>query len=268
MAGQNCRMRSFVGLRGAPLQRKIFSITLVPRHATYMASERFAAFVEQFLSSLSIDAELPSEIDILQPYYDPEVRRVVHEMCRTFYAGAHARIGVWGINPGRFGAGITGLSFTDPWAVENDLGIETTLTGRRELSAEFISRVISAYGGPKAFYHDVYMSALSPLGFIRNGVNINFYDDAELASRLRPQIIQWMNLALDAGVRRDVTIILGTGKLRQYSERYIRSEVGLDRVIYLDHPRYIMQYRRRDVAVYVQKYVEAIRSCLDSSNRS
>jgi hypothetical protein len=229
-----------------------------------MASERFADFVERFLSTLTIDAQLPHGIEVLQPYTDPEVRRVVHQMCRRFYVGEGQRIGIWGINPGRFGAGVTGLSFTDPWAVAHDLGIETTLTGRRELSAEFISRVISAYGGPTSFYHDVYMSALSPLGFISHGVNINFYDDAHLALLMRPQIVQWMKTALNAGVRRDVTIVLGTGKLRQYVERYVRSDVGLDQVIYLDHPRYIMQYRRRYVDDYVQKYVNAIRSCVGS----
>lgn len=230
-----------------------------------MASDRFGRFVERFLSTVTVDVRLPPGIEVLRPYSDAEVLRVLGIMCRQYYGGTHQRVGVWGINPGRFGAGITGLSFTDPWAVEHDLGITTKLTGRRELSAEFVSRVIEAYGGPKPFYHDVYMSALCPLGFVRNGVNINFYDDADLARRIRPKIIEWMNLTFDAGVRRDVTIVLGAGKLRGYMERFVKDDVRLGQVIYLDHPRYIMQYRRRDVNEYVKLYVETLRSAVRSA---
>lgn len=232
-----------------------------------MASEDFGRFVEHFLSNVTVGVELPADVQVLRPYTDPEVRRVLRLMCRKYYAGGHPRVGVWGINPGRFGAGVTGLSFTDPWAVAHDLGIPTTLEGRRELSAEFISRVIAAYGGAQKFYRDVYMSALCPLGFTRHDVNINFYDDAQLAKTIRPKIIEWMSQALDAGVRRDVTIVLGAGKLRSYMEKHIRTDVGLAEVVYLDHPRYIMQYRRRDVEAYVELYVETIRSCCNSDLR-
>lgn len=227
-----------------------------------MASRSFGRFVETFLTTLSIDGTLPEGIEILYPYSNVEVRRVVHEMCSRYYASRRPRIGVWGINPGRFGAGLTGLAFTDPWAVKHDLGITTSITGRREMSAEFISRVIEAYGGPGAFYSDVFMTALSPLGFIRNGVNINFYDDAELEMMMSPQIITWMKRTFDAGVRRDTTILLGSGKLRTFMERNVREHVGVRDVIYLDHPRFIMQYRRSQVSQYVSLYVETIRACV------
>lgn len=132
------------------------------------------------------------------------------------------------------------------------------------MSAEFISMVIAAYGGPDDFYRDVYLSALSPLGFVRNGVNINFYDDAALEKMMTPHIIEWMNDVFAHSVRRDVTILLGSGKLRTFMERSVRDAVGIKEVIYLDHPRYIMQYRRRDVGDYVQLYVETIRSTASS----
>ncbi|MBU3678659.1 MAG: DUF4918 family protein [Candidatus Kapabacteria bacterium] len=230
-----------------------------------MASETFAEFVESFLRNVSIPEPLPSGIEVLQPYSDAEVRRVLHTMCVRYYAKSSRRIGVWGINPGRFGAGLTGLAFTDPWAVQHDLGINTTLGGRREMSAEFISMVIAAYGGPQTFYHDVYMSALSPLGFIRKGVNINFYDDPALEKLMTPNIIRWMDDVLSHNVRRDVTILLGSGKLRTFMERSVREAVGVSEVIYLDHPRYIMQYRRSSVLEYVQLYVDTIREAVHST---
>lgn len=228
-----------------------------------MPSRTFGQFVETFLTTLSIDGSLPEGIEVLYPYDSDEVRRVVHEMCRRYYSSAGPRIGIWGINPGRFGAGLTGLAFTDPWAVEHDLGIATSIAGRREMSAEFVSRVIEAYGGPDAFYHDVFMSALSPLGFVCKGANINFYDDPNLERTMTPRIIAWMQKILDAGVRRDTTILLGSGKLRTFMEKNVRQQVGVDEVIYLDHPRYIMQYRRSQLDDYVRLYVDTIRSCVD-----
>ncbi len=227
-----------------------------------MASERFARFVETFLSTAEADVALPPGIEVLRPYEDPEVIRVLRAMCRAYYTGDQQRIGVWGINPGRFGAGVTGLSFTDPWAVTHDLGITTSLTGRRELSAEFISGVICAYGGAAAFYRDVYLSALCPLGFVRDCININFYDVADLSARIRPKVIEWMNTVFDAGVRRDVTILLGSGKLRDFMEKHVREQVGVAEVIYLDHPRYIMQYRRSQLDEYVRLYVDTVRTCV------
>lgn len=230
-----------------------------------MASETFAEFVERFLTTISIPDRLPRSIEVLQPYSDTEVRRILHEMCLRYYASASTRTGVWGINPGRFGAGLTGLAFTDPWAVQHELGITTSLSGRREMSAEFVSMVIAAYGGPDSFYSDVYMSALSPLGFIREGVNINFYDDAALEKMMRPHIIGWMNDVFAHAVRRDVTILLGSGKLRTFMERSVKEAIGVSEVIYLDHPRYIMQYRRREIEQYIQLYVDTIRQAAASA---
>ena len=233
-----------------------------------MVSKSFGRFVETFLTTLSIDGVLPEGIEVLFPYSNDEVRRVVHEMCIRYYTSHGPRIGVWGINPGRFGAGLTGLAFTDPWAVEHDLGIPTSVTGRREMSAEFISRVIEAYGGATEFYRDVFLSALSPLGFIRKGANINFYDDPELERTMTPLIISWMRKVFDAGVRKDTTILLGSGKLRSFMENKVREQIGVSEVIYLDHPRYIMQYRRSQVGDYVRLYVETMRTCVTQSGKT
>ena len=191
---------------------------------------------------------------------DPEVQRVVRAVVRTYYTAAPPRLSVWGINPGRFGAGLTGLSFTDPWAVAHQLGVTTTLVGRRELSAEFISDVIDAYGGPLAFYHDVYLGAVSPLGYVKDGVNVNFYDTPELLRAVTPYAIACMNEQLACGLRKDVAVVLGSGKLKQAVERHIKPHVGIQHIVYLEHPRFIMQYRRSQRSAYVDRYVDTLRS--------
>jgi hypothetical protein len=218
----------------------------------------FGRTVEQLLTSLTLDVTLPDGFSVLDPYRSDDVRSVIHQFCATYYTGTHARLSVWGINPGRFGAGVTGLSFTDPYALTHQLGLQSTLTGRREPSAEFISSVIDAYGGPIVFYRDIFMSALSPLGFVKDGKNINFYDDARLKVDIVPFVLDSMRTMIKAGLRTDATVLLGSGALKTFFEKHIRPHIHFDTVVYLDHPRYVMQYRRREMERYVQEYVRTL----------
>lgn len=221
-------------------------------------SDRFAKGVAAFLTSLRLDIALPRGFQILDPYQHAEVRDVVRQFCARYYAGTQPRVPIWGINPGRFGGGVTGLSFTDPHALTELLGLNTAITGRRELSAEFVSMVIEAYGGPTAFYRDHYLSALSPLGFEKGGKNINFYDDAGLAKKIAPQIRRWVQQQTELGLATDRAVVLGTGKLRDYMERDVRGATSYTTIEYLEHPRFIMQYRRKQVGEFVEKYVDTL----------
>jgi hypothetical protein len=215
----------------------------------------FGHSIADFLTTVRVDIQLPIGFELLNPYGDAEVCRVVRAMCSSYYSGNGSRIGVWGINPGRFGAGVTGLSFTDPEALREDLGIDSAITGRREPSAEYVYKVIRELGGPSEFYRHFYLSALCPLGFVRNGVNINFYDDTEFADRLAPQIVNMMKTQIAFGLRTDRCVVLGTGKLRTFFEKVVRSHIHFERVDYLEHPRFIMQYKRKQIDQYVSKYV-------------
>lgn len=234
------------------------------KQPTFISIE-FGQRIARFLTSLDFSVSLPPGFEVLNPYVLPEVQSIVETFCARYYTDAQPRLAMWGINPGRFGAGITGLSFTDPFALRNTLGIESKLDGRRELSAEFIYHVIDAYGGPEKFYRDVYMSALSPLGFVRHGVNINFYDDAKLMQDIVPFIRRCVKMQQSFGLRPDVCVVLGTGKLRTFMERHVRHELSYTNVVYLEHPRYIMQYRRSLISDYVAKYVDTIAEIVSSS---
>jgi len=221
-------------------------------------SDRFARGVHRFLTSLDLTTPMPPGFEVMDPYADPEVRKIVKAFTAKYYAGDQARVPILGINPGRFGGGVTGLSFTDPYAVTEILGINSAVRGRRELSAEFVYKVIDAYGGAATFYRDFYLSALSPLGFLRDGKNINFYDDADFASKIRPQIVQWMRRQISLGLRTDACIVLGTGKLKDYVESRLRPDLPFGRIEYLEHPRFIMQYRRRKLTDFIDRYVDTL----------
>ena len=218
----------------------------------------FSNSIADFLTTLNLGVDLPAGYEVLDSCQDPEVRRVVRLFAETYYAGEQQRTAIWGINPGRFGAGVTGLAFTDPYALTTMLGIDTTIAGRRELSAEFVWMVIEAYGGAQRFFADFFMSALSPLGFVRGGKNINFYDDTDFLLAIEPQILAWVHEQTAAGLRADRCIVLGTGKLRHVMEHQLRPHLDYGHGDYLEHPRFIMQYRRKRVGEYVDKYVETL----------
>jgi hypothetical protein len=209
----------------------------------------------EWLTSLRYPAALPNGIAILDPYRQPEVRAAVTRFAARFYSDSNARIGIFGINPGRFGAGVTGIVFTDPVVLRDVCGIPNTLGDRRELSATFVYQTIGAFGGAEAFYRSFYLSALCPLGFTRDGKNLNFYDDAQLLERTIPFIVESLAAQLTFPLRREVALVLGSGKLRSIAERINKEHRFFDRLLVLDHPRFIMQYRRRQVASYCEQYV-------------
>lgn len=226
----------------------------------------FGASVAEYLTSLRFTGSLPQDFEVLNPYVFPEVRRVVTSVCHRFYVDTKPRIGIWGINPGRLGAGLTGLSFTDPVSLRDLFGVSSSITGRTEPSAQFIADVIRSYGGPEPFYRDVYVSALSPLGFLRDGKNVNFYDDPRFATNILPWIDEQVAIQESFGLRRGIAIILGKGKLQTYVERNLRRHREWDQVTYLEHPRYVAQYRRSAWDQYVETYVQTIRNLVHSDS--
>jgi hypothetical protein len=105
-----------------------------------------------------------------------------------------------GINPGRFGAGVTGVNFTAPNQLKEFCGIDHEFKKQSELSAEFIYEMIGAYGGTEKFYSNFFIGSVCPLGFIKQGKNINYYDDRKLLETVEPFIIKNLNQLLDFNV--------------------------------------------------------------------
>ena len=99
---------------------------------------------------------------------------------------------------------------------------------------------------------------MSPLGFVKNGINLNYYDDPALAASLRPWIIQMFREQLLFAGRQEACICIGGEKNYKYLKG-INDECGFfDRILPLAHPRFIMQYRRKQVQDYVRQYLAAL----------
>ena len=140
----------------------------------------WATHLFSFYNTLEPPKNLPDQIEWLYPQKEPGVMKIVEQFLQRYYSDDKPRKIFLGINPGRFGAGVTGVNFTAPRQLKEFCGIDHPFKNQTELSAEFIYDMINAFGGPSRFYGEFFIGSVCPLGFIKNGKNINYYDDKEL----------------------------------------------------------------------------------------
>jgi hypothetical protein len=222
-----------------------------------MASTR-AEKILQFYRHLQSPAKLPGGIETLYPYNDSAVQELMQQFFHKFYHDNRPRRLMLGINPGRLGAGITGINFTAPRQLQENCGIDHTLKPSSELSAEFIYEVINAYGGVAPFYRDWFIGAVSPLGYTKEGKNINYYDDKKLQSAVTPFIVNSIQQqCLLAGKTGDC-ICIGEDKNYKFLSLLNEKYKWFDTISTVPHPRFVMQYRRKQKAQYIDRYVQAL----------
>lgn len=188
----------------------------------------------------------PRPISILNPFAKEEVRHVCRQFYEKYYADDQPRNVILGINPGRLGAGITGINFTDPDKLERICGIANEFDKKAELSSRFVYDWILRAGSVASFYERNIILSVCPLGFVREGKNINYYDDKNLQARCEKLIIRQQNLLRDEAQVTNKAYMLGKGKNYQYFKKLNDFHGWYDEVIALPHPRWVMQYRYRD----------------------
>jgi hypothetical protein len=212
-----------------------------------------------FLGKLSLDKRLPAGVKVMNPYKDPYTFSLCAAFYEKYYSDNDQRTLLLGINPGRFGSGTTGISFTDPLKLEKICNIPNTLPKKPELSADFIYMMIEAFGGPGVFYRKYLISAVSPLGFVKEGLNINYYDIPALQKAVTPFIIESVNQMLNLGLSRDRCFCIGEGKNFIFLDTQNKKQGWFKEVIPLPHPRFIMQYRRKKLQTYIDIYLNALK---------
>lgn len=226
-----------------------------------MAENRETVFAEKVITLYnSLHLQLPSilETEVLNPYRDEKVMGYVQRFFRKYYTDHSKRTFIFGINPGRFGSGATGISFTDPVALREYCAIDNDLGSKRELSSEFIYSVIAAYGDVSKFYRQFFITATCPLGFMKGNKNYNYYDDKMLQDTVTPFIRQTWKQQLQLGAQTNVAICIGSGKNLKMLEKLNGDFPFFERIISLEHPRFIMQYRRKKLNQYRELYLQAL----------
>lgn len=201
--------------------------------------------------------DLPSsfgDIGVMNPYKNEYTLSLTKEFYEKFYSDNNPRKLILGINPGRYGGGITGIPFTDPINLENECDIANDLDKRHELSSRFIYRMINDLGGTKNFYADCFIGAVSPLGFTRDGKNINYYDDKVLQELLKEFIIHSLEGQLKICGNPETVYCLGQGQNMKYLETLNSEQHLFERIIPLPHPRWVMQYRLKRIDEFIKDY--------------
>jgi hypothetical protein len=225
--------------------------------------ETFADKIIAFNKSLDFIGELPIGINIMNPFREnKEIIPISSAFYKKFYNDNSNRHLILGINPGRFGAGLTGIPFTDPKRLVTTCGIEFKGALVHEPSSAFVYEVIEAFGGNETFFKKFYINSFCPLGFKtigKNGkeINHNYYDSKELNNAVYYFIIENIKKQIAIGVNTDVCFCLGTGKNAMFLLK-INNEYGFfKKIVSLEHPRYVMQYKSRSKQTYITKYLNA-----------
>lgn len=229
----------------------------------------FAEKVIAFNKNLKFpeDVRLPKNISVMNPFdtadeSDPESLRISDEFYTKFYSDNTPRHLILGINPGKSGAGITGIPFTSPESLKEDCGIACSKNGR-EVSGRFLYEVIKKYGGVAFFYSKYLISNVCPLGFIKRTdknreVNRNYYDYTNLMVSTTPFILKTLKQQIDFGIDTDKVYCLGNGDNYKYLNNLNKEHSFFGEVIPLPHPRYIAQYKQKDKEKYVATYLEKL----------
>jgi hypothetical protein len=180
------------------------------------------------------------------------------EFYQRFYSDDNPRKILLGINPGRFGAGVTGVPFTDPLLLEDICEIPNSFHKRRELSSAFVYEFISALGGIRQFCSEFYITSICPLGFIRDGKNYNYYDSKALQEAVMPMILDNLKTQIGFGADTSIAYSMGKGKNFKFLQKLNDEHQLFERVVALPHPRWVMQYRLKSKDIFVEEYVNAL----------
>src|ERR1700710_751533 len=190
-----------------------------------------------FLFNLQLLTPPPEGINVLFPFADEVTKQACTTFYQKFYHDNQPRYCIIGINPGRFGGGITGIPFTDPIRLEKECGIANNWARKQELSSVYVYDVINAFGGSEAFYSQFYITSLSPLGFTKDGKNLNYYDDKEPIKSIKPFAVECLHKQLNWGLHRTTAFCFGDGKNFNFISKLNAEYHFFERVIPLPHPR-------------------------------
>src|SRR5690554_5646013 len=213
-----------------------------------------------FNKNLKYEGNLPSTFDVLNPYLDnPETLDVMRAFYTKFYNDSQPRKFIIGINPSRHGAGVTGVPFTDTKRLKSACGIEMKSAHIHEISSVYLYDVIEAYGGTKIFYNDFFINSPFPLAIIQSSksgqwLNANYYDDKNLFEAVKPFMIECLQNFIAMGLNTSEVYVLGK-KNATFIQKLNQEAQLFDKLVVLEHPRYIQQYKSKDKQLYIDKYL-------------
>ena len=225
----------------------------------------FASKVIQFNKELSFEGMLPNGIRVMNPFKENnEIISITEIFYNKFYNDENKRKLILGINPGRLGAGATGIPFTDTKRLSEICNIKIQSIATHEPSSVFVYELIEEYGGAINFYNDYYINSICPLGFIEqnpkgNWVNCNYYDYDELFSTMQNFIVSSLKTQIGFGIDTSTCFVLGKRNAK-FLNLINKKEKLFHSIVAFDHPRYIEQYKSKSKDKYISEYLKKLTS--------
>lgn len=229
-----------------------------------MSDSNFAKNIIKFHENLEYKGQLKENVRVMNPFKEnDEILTIFKKFYTKYFSDTNSRKIILGINPGRLGAGSTGIPFTDTKRLSEECGIKSLSIQTHEPSSVFIYDLINQYGGVKKFYKEFYINSVCPLGFIEknkkeNWVNCNYYDYMELFQSSKDFITNSLLEQIQFGIDTSICYILGKKNAKFFSK--INNEAKLfDKIVVFDHPRYIIQYKMKSKEKYITDYLKELR---------
>ena len=226
----------------------------------------FADKVIAFNKAVEFTGILPAGISMMNPFKENEnILPLSSLFYKKYYDDTRKRHLILGINPGRFGGGVTGIPFTDTKRLVEKCHINYDGKQTHEPSAVFVYEVIDAYGGAVKFYSTFYINSICPLGFTSRGdngkeINYNYYDSKELMKAVYNFIIKNIQQQIELGIYTDTCFCFGNGKNEKFLRQLNEEHRFFKKIIALEHPRFVLQYKSKTKQLYIDKYIAAFKS--------
>ncbi|MEM6812661.1 MAG: uracil-DNA glycosylase family protein [Pseudomonadota bacterium] len=212
--------------------------------------------------------DLDDEYRIINPYQGNNsdlVKEIMQQFYQKFYDDDKPRRLIIGSSPSRRASGVIGIPFEDTKHL-SELGIYIDNFYITKSSSGFLYDVMTEYGGCEKFYGDFYMNFAFPLCLVKikpngNEVNCNYYESQELKNILNNFIVKNIRAQVDLGIDTSVCYCIGSGGNYHFLSGINNKYGFFNKIIPLEHPRYIMQYHSKDKNVYLNKYLDALNKC-------
>ncbi len=232
-------------------------------------SEKILEFNDD-LSNIVID--LPKPYYLRNPFAGENVKQI-KELTKTFYAKFYndnkKRIMILGSSPARRGTAITGIPYEDAQHLYEQTGIKINDFYINKASSNFLYEVMDKYGGCEKFYSKFYMNFICPLGIVKindkgHEINCNYYENKQLCHSLNSFMINSLRKQLAFNIDTSICYCIGSGENLRYLESINRHYKFFDKIIPLEHPRFIMQYNSKDKDKFLNKYLCALNNKKES----
>lgn len=192
-----------------------------------------------------------------------QIKEITNAFYKKYYNDRNKRYLILGSSPARKGTATTGIPFEDASHIYKETGIMIDNFYINKSSSDFLYDVMEQYGGCERFYKDFFMSFVCPLGIVNvnskgNEVNSNYYENKKLENVLYNFIVNSLKKQISFGIDTSICYCIGSGENFKFLTRVNEQYKFFDKIIALEHPRFIMQYNSKNKNKYLDKYINAL----------